>query len=685
MKKKLIMLVLVLAIVCVVAVACEAPAASIAPNTNILSNGNLERGATDWTLNSTATAKPLFSAIDKDEADYDDRFGASYVTLKSESKGVYTQYAQTVALDRGATYCLSADVYVTTTITAGGNRGAYIGLKGYTYVASNVTSTEKEWTTVKVYFVNDTEEEVTVVFGLGTDSSLVTEGTVRFDNISLVKMSEEDAKALLAINLRDGNKVDFDANYNKTTEDTIFTVLVSVLGAGLFVAAYFVLRALRSKKEGKPLSENKKNWLATLYMVIVLVVAFAVRLALSMTTFGYGSNLNALMNYASNMAEKGLWTSYYEASTYYAPGVTYLLYIIGVLAVPLKLVAGTQGMAIFVKIPAILADLALLVIVFMGVMKRKDALSALVAGLLLAVCPVLFIASSLWGVYVSVGVLFLVLTFMALRERKLIRMTVFYFLAVMFSEEALLLLPLLLVFAILTYVKRPETRVVLPVAATLAFVVGYAVTVPLAINFYVAGHPFIVLERYCTHFAMNNHFALNSFNLFAMCGVGADTINTAGTVMSAILAAAVIVAGILIYLKNRSRKDILLIGGWTMMGLYVLCARMDWYVVLFGLVLLFVYATKTMEKRVLLTVGGLGAVATVNACYALYVGGNVKGGVGAGAVSIASHDPVAIVFSVVAVVLMGLLTYLMVDICLRGRSMPVQAFRGTNKEVKEEK
>ena len=696
MKKKILLTVLVLVVAVALLVGCSAKSDNtVDTDAELLSNGNFELNVPDtgWTVSKTGESGsvtfPYFSA---DAQGYDAERGHRYAVITAESgKTTFTRVSQTVSIEPHRTYRLSVDYRITTTVAAGdGAKGFYLTLDGFKYFYRAATVETDGWQTWKLYFNSDNYDEVTVVLGLGEADYIAQAGVVNFDNVSLVCLDDTAAADVVAQSLSQANTLGgkYDSNYRMSGVDVVFTVLIVVLTAGLLVAAYFALRRLSVKKDveiapngmvkGSSILKN-----TTFLLIVTLVVGFAMRLVLSLTLFGYGAYENAVMSNTTAMLENKLWGYYFNYETYYAPGVMYLLYVMGAIAAPLKLTAGTQGMAIFLKIPALIADLLLIAIVFLAVDKRKGSVWALVIGLTMALLPVLYAASALWGVYTSIAALFLVLTFMAVRKKQVIKMTVFYFLAVLFAEEALILLPLLVVYAIMLYVKYPETRMRLPIAATVAFVVGYAVTVPLALDYYVAGHPFIVLERYVTVFNQNDYFARNIFNLYAMVGVGANSVNTAGVVMGAIFAAASMLGGIAMYLKNRNRQDLLMYAAWTLIAVYTTSVRMNLWVLMLGAVLLLTYVAYTDEKRLAWCFGAFAVTSAVNACYVMAVGGNVKGGVGAAGVTVASLDPVAIVFSALTLVTFFALTYVVADVCL-GRKKPfmplVRSKRDRNKE-----
>lgn len=697
MKKKVICIVLAVALLAVILVGCSSNGVNHQADVNVLSNSTFESNDTDWSIVSSGSTQPKFPYTSSGANEYEADHGHVTASLSAFDSGSYMWLSQTVAVMPHKVYHLTVDYKITSEVDVSENgRGAYVEILDFEFASAYATAKSNTWQTLSLYFDTDKYEEVSVALGLGDKQYKVTSGTVLFDNVSLSLVDDalvvtkghnkyvEDG-SYQVINLASGGTVDYRASYRSSTSDIVFMVLVVVLGAALMVCLYFVLRRNAAPKEvvveqggaikGSGLLRNN-----TFLLICSLLIAFVVRLVISVTTYGYGAFQNELMANAAAMAEKGLF-DYYLDSTVYAPGAMYILYILGLLAVPLKLTVATQGYAIFIKIPAIIADLLTVLFVFNAAAKAKDGRYAFWISLALGLCPVFFMASTLWSAYASIGVLFLVLTALAVKERAIIKMTVFYVFAVLFMEEALLLLPLLLTYGVMLYIRHPETRIKLPVCATVAIIGGYVLTIPLTVHWFAAGHPFIVLENYVSYFSQTDYFARNIFNLYGMVGVSANAVNTAGNVCSAIFAALAMLGAIAVYIKCRNRQTLILLGAWTLVAIYMLCVRMNIWILLAAMVLLLVYILYTQEKRLMWVFGAFSVLTSINLCYVMKVGANIKGGYNAAGVTVGSLDPVMILFSIFAVITFFAFTYVAFDVALNRKKllMPL-LLRGEGKE-----
>lgn len=683
MKKKILCIVLACIICLLCFVGCNSQ--SVEYGEELVLNGNLENGTLGWTYitNEDYKVDSVQVELAPDSVDYQkesDLHGMKYFRISSTAVGSYGYYSQAVKVEKNATYLLSVDVKIGEEIETSSSLGAFVGVAESPIVSVSRKETTSGWTTIQVCFNNYSFDTVNVRFGVGTDASEVTDGEAYFDNISLKKIHEEDAVGLVAINLGTKGMSGFDSRYLTTGEGIAFTVILVVLGSALVYFGYVLYRRLKAREitlenvEPQAQSKAKAFFTAPITLVIFsIIIAFIVRLVLVITLYGYGIRLNEISIAAEKMASDGIISYYYSGSNYYAPGVMYLLWVLGLLAKPLGLVSGSQGMAIFLKIPAIIADLIIVLILYYVALKKTSSIRAFIISLFYALVPFAFLASSVYASYISIGVLFLLLAFISARDRKIPQLTIYYTLSVFFMAEALWLLPILITYAIVVYIKNPETRNVIPISASVSIVASYLLTLPLTWNFFVTGRPFIVLERYFSMFSQNNLFVDGAFNIYGLCNVSGSVVNKAGIVMSAILAAIAMLYTIALYIKCRDRQKLILLAGYTMLAIYMFTVRMTIFVVIPALMLLFLYGIYSGERRVVTCTLSLSMIVSLSSCYELMISKYVPGGVNAQQIYISGNDPVMIIFSLIAVLITLFLGYVVFDIAVKEREQKVKA------------
>lgn len=684
MKKKILCVVLtcIIAILCFVGCNSE----SVEYGEELVLNGNLENGTLGWTYitDEDYDVESVQIELAPDSVDYQNEsaeHGMKYFRIGSTAVGSYGYYSQAIKVEKNATYLLSVDVKIGEEIETDSSLGAFVGVAESPIVSVSTKEATSGWTTIQVCFNNYSFDVVNVRFGVGTDASEVTDGEAYFDNVSLKKIHEEEAVGLVAINLGTKGMSGFDSRYLTTTEGIIFTVLLVVLGAALVYFGYFIYRRLKAREpkieeaeEGvtKTKAKAKAFFTAPITLVIIsIILAFIVRLVLVITLYGYGVRLNEISIASEKMASDGIISYYYTNSTYYAPGVMYLLWVLGLIAKPLGLISGSQGMAIFLKIPAIIADLVIILVLYFVALKKTNSVRAFIISLFYALVPFAFLASSVYSSYISIGVLFLLLAFISARDKKIPVLTVYYTLSVFFMAEALWLLPLLISYAVVVYIKNPETRNVIPISASVSIVASYLLTLPLTWNYFVTGRPFIVLERYFSIFSQNDLFVDGAFNIYGLCNVSGSVVNKAGVVMSAILAGLAMLYTIGLYVKCRDRQKLILLAGYTMLAIYMFTVRMTIFVVIPAILLMFLYAIYSGERRIVASTLSLSMIVSLSSCYELMISKYVPGGMNAQQIYISGNDPVMIIFSLIAVLITLYLGYVVFDIAVKESELKV--------------
>ncbi|NCA67973.1 MAG: hypothetical protein EOM87_07920, partial [Clostridia bacterium] len=428
----------------------------------LLTNGGFESSNQGWTLvnDSSIPVTPVFTTVQEDSDEYNSNFGFKYITITASSSGSYCYYTQAVQLEKGAVYKLSVNLRVNSTVSAASTMGAFFGLAEAASARASYTETTSGWVTRTIYFRNEGYDEVHVRLGLGTESSRVTSGAVSFDNISLTKVTSPTDTYIATIGDTAGG------DYSLSNEGKLFAILIGILTPIMCYGLYIAIRRLAGRKDkindGGAVSGQNFFTSPAFMLAIVLLLAFGIRLLMVNVMYGYGPSLNAMGSTAYELANDGPVEYYFNNVPAYSPGVLYILWILGLLAKPLNLLTGSTGLGIFMKIPAIVADLIAIFYIFNYASAKYDAKRGAIFAGIYAILPTIFIASSVWGIYSSIGSLFLLLTFFAILDKKYINMTIFYSLAVLFMAEALVVLPLLLVYCVYIYIKDISSRNVLP-------------------------------------------------------------------------------------------------------------------------------------------------------------------------------------------------------------------------------
>ncbi|MBR5987024.1 MAG: hypothetical protein IK037_00480, partial [Clostridia bacterium] len=446
-------------------------------------------------------------------------------------------------------------------------------------------------------------------------------------------------------------------------------ILTSVLGALCLFAGYAAFRTMMGKK-GAFLTQEAQNRPVSFFkssafiLLICELVAFAVRLIVINFVYG-GSSVDGYVSTATGLVDLGAAKYYFNTKVLMPIGSLYVLWVMGLLASPLKLVMGGMGFAIFVKIPAVLADLVVVFLIYyLANRKYNQYISAIFAGAY-AIVPTFFFLSAGWGAYASLGVLFLLLSLMSILDRKYVASIIYFSVALLFSTEALLLAPLFLAYLVYVFFKSDDYKMGISITLTSSIIVMYLISIPFILSHFTAGHPFIVVSRYCQAFLAHTGFTENAFSIYGLFGLGAAKANVASYVFNGILVGLMMVATILAFFKSRSRLDLFLLSAFTFVFTFVMTSAVDILLIYPALALLLVYGMITGDRRVLKLFGGLSLTTLLNTSYAMTIGGYFGAGENSGLILMTAGDPVLIIFSVANLLLLGYFGYIVYSICVK--------------------
>jgi len=187
---------------------------------------------------------------------------------------------------------------------------------------------------------------------------------------------------------------------------------------------------------------------------IILLAGFAVRLVASMLPLYYASDLSCFRSWADMLFHDGFAQFYVsDAFTDYPPGYMYVLYVLGAV----KSIFGIEwesftGM-LLIKLPAILADLAMGVFIYHIAAPRTSQKNAFWASMLYVLNPAVILISACWAQVDAVHTLIIVISLYFILEKKLRCASLLFVLAVIVKPQSLMFTPLFM-FAYFTEWKE---------------------------------------------------------------------------------------------------------------------------------------------------------------------------------------------------------------------------------------
>lgn len=239
---------------------------------------------------------------------------------------------------------------------------------------------------------------------------------------------------------------------------------------------------------------------------ILLFFALVLRILFAAAVFGFPPDMACFSGWANQAARDGLFRIY-TGSMYvdYPPGYLYVLWGIGKLRALLGLSDFSAPSLVLLKLPALLADLALAVLLYFLARKHLSEERALTLFALFALNPAVGLDSALWGQVDSVLVLPLFLGMLFLARGKFELSSVFFALALLVKPQALVFAPLWLY----AFLEQKNSLLFLRSIAS-----GLLIFLGLSFPFSLSR----VFSIYRGAVGSYQYATLNAFNLFALLG-----------------------------------------------------------------------------------------------------------------------------------------------------------------------
>ena len=289
-------------------------------------------------------------------------------------------------------------------------------------------------------------------------------------------------------------------------------------------AAYILCFAVLCRFLRRPKTELTKKTISESpwWAVAVLLGVCALRLVIAANAAGYDVDISCFRAWANRMAERGP-ADFYDpldpfASCDYPPAYMLILWAMGLIGKA----AGTGATEFMVKVPPILADIALCAVLYREAKKQKlSGPAALAFMALYALNPLVIVTGAAWGQADALMTLFLVMTVLYAVRGQWKAALPFYIVSVLFKPQALMFGPLGLLALILHIMRnwKDETArkallrdvglgLALMITAALVIVVPFSIHLPADWLFTLYGQ---TMGRYA-------YATVNSCNLYFLLG-----------------------------------------------------------------------------------------------------------------------------------------------------------------------
>ena len=318
-------------------------------------------------------------------------------------------------------------------------------------------------------------------------------------------------------------------------------VIFSLLYVLLFALIY---RFLIAGKELQNLSPGK---LLTGFIVL-MAVAFIARVVIAPLIEGYQNDLSCFKGWTYQAANEPITSFYNDGGFFdYPPGSIYLFAVIGHIRNLLNINIDSGAGLILLKMPAILADLATALLIFLFARKKVKETTALGLSILYLFNPCVFINSAVWGQIDSIAALLVFMVLIFIVDDKLIIAAALFAVAVMIKWQSGFLV-LALFFALL---RKKDWKTWLFSALS-----GLGTLVLIVLPFNIGKSPFWLIERFTAASTGYSYATVNAFNIYSLFGgnwakLDAYFLGLTFSTWGMIFAVVILCYAVFLYLKSK--------------------------------------------------------------------------------------------------------------------------------------
>lgn len=682
MKKIMSMTICVLLLLAVVVSACACTSPNeVEAGENLIKNGSFENGLEGWT--QSADSEITVETRSEGGDDYN-KYGEKYISIFNELESI-SALKQNVKIEPGATYKLTAVIYIGTALEGKVTNdkdykkawvGAHVGFaENVHFIQDAKVNATAGFVTYNYYFTTEFRD-VTVQAVVGATGGEV-KGTAYFDDIKLVKLTSAEAEGKNVLTL---------ASYvpkNGGVHSALYLFIGLLAVAGVTYGVWVALRRcgwVNNVRDGGKLVKFMagKGGLLTL-----LGVAFVIRFVLALLYTGYGTDISNMTGISDKITSVGIAQYYAQSGYSMLPIGVYVTALFG----GLSNLFGATGSWVYLihKLPAIICDLVTIYFIYKLGKKFIGQVGGVLAGLLWAILPTVLTITSVWGTIDSILAMLAVMLFYFILNpyemkswQRFTGIFVTLTVGVLTKIEMLWFVPIVTAFLIYNFIKKKELRTTMIIGAVASVIGFWLITLPLTINYVGMGRVFYIWEEYWQYMVTGIHyFARDNFGLYSLVGLSWNTgVKTLSLVMNLLFACLIFAFTILIYIKEKSRVNLLLLAGLTIIAGYTFGVDMAPTVLLTGIALLLAYAVVSNDKRVFLCVFVFAILSFLNTTFVLSVSGVLVPFVLGGVEYLTISGAMSIIMSILQVGAFLYLVYVTYDITINDRMKQIEFIDG---------
>ncbi|MEF2966096.1 glycosyltransferase family 39 protein [Paenibacillus sp. M1] len=529
----------------------------------------------------------------------------------------------------------------------------------------HLTESDGQWKQVQFYGRTGPEQqELTIAAGIGGYGHLNT-GKAYFDDLQ-VEEAGSLPEGVVPLSLEPpapsagGGGESQDGTAQTAAHVSVLPILLfSTLFGLLFVLLYQRMLRRKTVRLGEP--EGREH----LWFAAILVVSLLLRIGIALTARGFETDMNTFMAWAQHAVDRGIGGFYVEGMfADYPPGYIYVLYVLGSICNVFALGFDAAGTQLLFKFPSIVTDLIAGYLIYQTADKKLGGKTALALSVLYLLNPAVLINSSAWGQVDSFYVLFLLVSIMALIERRFERSAVWLAVAALIKPQTLIFAPVWLIACLYYRDGRRIGRSVL---------YGIGAFGLLALPFFWGnGGLSGLIDLYRSTLSSYPFASVNAFNIYALFGHNWSPLDNRWLLLSfrawgmLAIVAAVAYAGYISFRKKWRGRDLTssyFIALALIAIMFVLGTKMHERYMFPALILSLFSYMEVKDSRLLGLFMGFSLTQYVNTAYVL---GFLNGGSSPG------EDGIVYLCSIANIGLLAYMLYLGLDIYVKKRILPLE-------------
>ncbi len=627
-------------------------------------------------------------------------FGKSTSSDDSESRlyidnssAMYSNMQQRIHVDTNKIYKVSVDIWVTTQDGLSGDYGAYVAFLENTEYKFAYTKQHTDGMVTKTFYVRPRNTDyLTLALCLGTEEQGVA-GHVLFDNVSVQRVEKADVPGDASIiNFRKAVTLANDT----TVSGILFVVFLTLFTVALFVCVYVLLRRLYASPKafvnfgdngtsegGKllaPPQDGKWYHNAAFIAAMLMLGTFLVRIIFLLTMNGTGveTTMAKLVETTRLLGLKNGISNYLvnNSGSTMSPGALYILAVIGAMGAKLPI----QSVSILIRFVNVLADMAIVAMIYFYGKKRVGNRLGTIYAAVYALTPFVFVMSGLVGSFESVLIALMLATVILMVNKQYLATYFMATLASVFDLRAMAIVPIIVAYFVYMYLKDDadlkkftSKRAQIVFGLVACFVLGYILTLPLAIDRIAAGDAFYGFKVIVGEMTNNSKFVMNAFNLYGMVAMNGRNVTKGVAILNLIFIIVLEAYAISLYFKNRNRQELVLLVSFVLAVIAVFTVKVNYTYLLLSLAFAFIYTMISGDKRMYIITGGYSVLGFLQLGQLLNQSGMIAANPTTALTNYETTSPFFIIFCVFAVLLTGYYVYVVYSITNNSKIVDIKA------------